>query len=167
MKLHLGAGPHIKSGWINYDLNPHVGGVKHDLTQPLPHADLAVDEVFSEHFIEHINRDQGLALLKECYRTLKIGGKLRITTPNLKVLTSDYLNGKIDRWKGGWEPSTPCQMMNYGMTSWGHQFTYDPEELLLLFKEAGFKDAKVVEHQRGVYECRFNFSEFTVEAYKD
>lgn len=166
IKLHLGCGPNVMKGWLNYDLNPAEGGIKHDLTRPLPHPDNSVDMCFSEHFIEHITREQAVELLKECHRVLRPGGRLRITTPNLDVLVQDYVNGKIDRWKGGWEPSTPCQMLNYGLTSWGHKFTYNVQELVQVFIEAGFKNPQVVPHEQGVFECRFNFSEMTVEAYK-
>jgi predicted SAM-dependent methyltransferase len=164
MKLQLGCGPYIKEGFINYDLNPGPGGIVHDLTKPLPHPDNSVDLIFSEHFIEHITREQAVGLLKESYRVLKPGGKIRITTPDLRIITKDYLDRKIDRWKGGWEPATPAQMMNYGLTSWGHQFTYDKEELAMAFREAGFKAPYLAPH--GELEIRAWFSEITMEAIK-
>lgn len=164
IKLHLGCGPHIIKDFLNYDLGGHPGAIQHDLTTKLPHPDDSVDYIFSEHFFEHITRDQGLYLLKECRRVLKPGCTLRITTPDLKVLVTDYINKKIDRWKGAWEPKTPAQMLNYGLTAWGHQFTYDIEELILIFKEAGFQSPESMPHS--TLECRSWSCEITVEANK-
>lgn len=164
IKIHLGAGPVIKPGWLNYDMNPGPGGIQHDLTRPLPLADGSADYVFSEHFIEHITREQALRLLRECHRVMREGAVIRITTPNLRILAEDYLAGKIDRWIGGWAPKTPAQFLNEGMTAWGHQFTYDGPELALILEEAGFTGITPAPH--GEHEARGWSGEITFEAMK-
>lgn len=51
---------------------------------PLPFPDASFDAVTTFHFIEHIHERQ--TFLKECIRVLRPGGKLYITTPNIKRL---------------------------------------------------------------------------------
>jgi hypothetical protein len=55
-------------------------------------------------------------------------------------------------------------MMNYGLTEWGHRFTYDIEELKLLFQEAGFNEPYQAAH--GSHEFRKWSCEITIEAIK-
>jgi len=138
-KLHLGCGPHIFPGWKNYDLEPGPGGIKCDLSRALPIDSASVDFIFSEHFIEHLSRDQGAAFLRECYRVLKPGGVIRISTPDLLQLIYCYLNDIITDWAPTWAPRTPARLVNEGMRLWGHQFIYDGDELSLALTEAGFK----------------------------
>jgi predicted SAM-dependent methyltransferase len=163
IKLHLGCGPVIKDGFINYDLNPGNGGVRHDLTTPLPHENNTVDFIFSEHFIEHITREQGLKLLKECFRVLKPGCTLRIATPNLSIIVNDYINRTMSRYGKEFDVS-PSKFLNRSMRDWGHQFVFDTEELVMLFNEAGFKSVSEVEH--GKYEARGYFCEVVLEGIK-
>ena len=148
LKLHLGCGPHIKPGWENLDLQPGNGGKQADLTKPLPYLKDSVSYIFSEHFIEHISREQGVKMLKECFRVLKPGGVLRISTPNLEVLVLDYLDNKLTRWGSVWLPNTRAQLINEGMRSWGHQFLYDIEELTLVLEEAGFQQVNIVSYMK-------------------
>lgn len=149
MKLHLGCGPHIKPGWQNLDLEPGFGGIRFDLTRPLPHGDNSADVIFSEHFIEHLTREQAVRFLKECYRVLKPGGTLRLTTPDLLVLVMDYCRQKTDRWKDVWQPKNACQMLNGGMRLWGHQHLFDGNDLELALLEAGFKEHMIINEKWG------------------
>lgn len=138
IKLHLGCGPHIKAGWENYDIDPGPGGKKFDLRYPLPFDDNAVDFIYTEHFIEHLTMTHGRLFIKECFRVLKPGGVIRVSTPDLYNLLDDYAFQKTDRYKGTWEPATPCQMVNEGMRLWGHEYLYDGPELYVLLDKAGF-----------------------------
>lgn len=169
IRVHLGCGPHPVpeqfADWDNYDINPGKGGIKRNLVAtPLPYDNGTVDFIFSEHFLEHITRDEALQLLRECHRVLRPKSTIRTTVPSLEFLLDAYFKKDITRWAGAWQPKTPCQMVNYGMTSWGHRFTYDTEELILLHKEAGFEHVKAVAH--GKYEVRGWSGEISVEATK-
>lgn len=146
VKLNLGCGPHAMKGWLNYDVDPGLNRmdiVPFDLSLgKLPHTDSSVDFIFSEHFIEHITRDQGLKLLKECYRVLKPGGVLRLSTPDLETLIRSYMNwlhmGELPDKPEIWHPKSPCAMVNEGMRYWGHQYLYDRHDLENVLVEAGF-----------------------------
>lgn len=151
LKLHLGSGLVKLSDWVNVDMETPVADMKLDLRQALPFDDNSVRFIFSEHFIEHITRDEALNLLRECRRILADGGVLRLSTPNLRWIIEKYLEENIMEWVGLWSPATPCQMMNEGMRSWGHQFVYDANELSLLFSEAGFVTQRWCEWRKSEY----------------
>ena len=139
--LHLGCGTHLLAGWANIDLDGPSGVIRHDLTRPLPMRADSAELIFCEHFIEHLTRAQGLALLQECRRVLRPGGILRLSTPDLRKLIDEYLASRTTGWaEVGWQPLTPCRMLNEGLRLWGHLFVYDQAELLGLLDEAGFRE---------------------------
>lgn len=170
-RLHLGCGRNVLAGWANVDAEGGDGVIAWDLRRPLPAADASFDYVFSEHFIEHVTRDEALRLLRECVRVLKPGGVLRTSTPDLRKLVSEYLAGRLDEWRDvEWLPATPCRLLNEGMRSWGHQFVYDEPELRLLLAEAGFVAVERVAWRESTHtalraiECRPLHAEIIVEA---
>lgn len=152
LKLHLGCGQIIKEGWVNVDLEPAKGGIRRDLSRPFPEESDSVDFIFHEHFIEHLTREQGVAFLKECYRVLRPGGVMRLSTPDLYMLAIWYQQGPIDQWPGTWEPKSPARFFNEAMRLWGHQFLYDQEEIGDVLAEAGFKTILVETHGTSDYD---------------
>lgn len=61
------------------------GGIVHDMTNlPIPGIeDSTYDGVHSEHFIEHLTKDQGIEFLKEMHRVMKPGGVIRTIWPSM------------------------------------------------------------------------------------
>jgi predicted SAM-dependent methyltransferase len=120
-----------------------------DARQPLPFADSSFDFVFSEHLIEHIPFPAGCALLRECHRVLRPGGRIRIATPDLAFLVGLYKKGKsimqqryLDWSKEKFLPWAPnaddTYVINNAVRDWGHQFIYDEKVLQRALIEAGF-----------------------------
>jgi predicted SAM-dependent methyltransferase len=149
-KLQLGAGGHDPKGWLSTDIKPTNHEVYLDATERYPFPDGSFQYVFSEHLIEHVPWEGGLAMLKECYRVLAPGGKVRIVTPNLtkffQLLDGDadaeaqrFIEAKLRLH--GW-PVTPvpgAYIFNREARDWGHQFLYDPATLRRTLELAGFK----------------------------
>lgn len=149
-KLQLGAGNHAPPGWLNTDISPRLGQIYLDATQPYPFPDGSFQYVFSEHMIQALTWEGGIAMLKECYRVLAPGGKLRIVTPNLakfvRLLTENpdadarqFIAAKLRIT--GW-PATAvggAYIVNRQAHDWGHQFLYDPATLRKSLELAGFK----------------------------
>jgi SAM-dependent methyltransferase len=82
MKLNLGCGDKKKDGYVNVDV---VGSpdVAWDLACfPWPFEDNSADEVYSEHFLEHVI-DYDKTIL-EMHRILKPNGKLHFRVPHFR-----------------------------------------------------------------------------------
>lgn len=181
LKLNLGCGPHLMEGWVNVDLEHQAKAgcvfVQHDLSKGLPlsfHPD-SVDFIFSEHFIEHITREQAVKLLSDCHRVLKPKGVMRVSTPDLWYLCKSYIENNLKAYGEGWGFQTTCQMVNQGMREWGHTFLYDGYELTKVFKEAGFnfdsferlKPGVSKHEQLSVLEVRPYHHDLILEFYKN
>ena len=139
-RLHLACGSAVLEGWANIDLRSKGGVIGWDLADPLPVFSGAIEFIFCEHFIEHITLKQASLLFAECYRVMRPEGILRLSTPNLRKFIDEYLLGRVSEWCDvGFSPSTPCQMVNDGLRLWGHQFTYDFDELQRVLLESGYR----------------------------
>ena len=153
IKLHLGCGRNILDGWINTDYNTaKFGGSKYlDVTKKFPYDNNSVDYIFSEHMIEHITYHEGKFMLEESFRVLKSGGKIRISTPDLKFLIKLYNEDKTELQKRYIEYSfkeykldgnSDTFVINNFHRDWGHIFIYDEKTLKSLFESIGFFDLK-------------------------
>jgi SAM-dependent methyltransferase len=82
-KLQVGSGNNPLIGWWNTDLYSSKDIYFLDATVLFPFPNNSFDYVFSEHMIEHLSYKDGLFMLKEIFRVLKVSGKLRISTPDI------------------------------------------------------------------------------------
>lgn len=125
-----------------------------DLDQGIPQfANDSVDLVYLGQCIEHESRFCGAPkLIKECYRIMKTGSVLRITTPDLNKLIDSYLNNQMDRFSQD-QPEiykSMDQSGKFSMLAWGasgqdtfnnysgHMFLYTQTSLTQLLNECGF-----------------------------
>ena len=135
---------------MNSDIEPTETEIYLDATARFPFPDESLQYVFSEHVIEHVPWEGGVNMLKESYRVLIPGGKIRIVTPDLarfiELLSADA-DGKVrefiavklrlSRW-----PDTSVNgayIFNKQVRNWGHQFLYDPATLRKSLELAGFR----------------------------
>jgi predicted SAM-dependent methyltransferase len=139
-KLHLGCGENYFEGWINIDIKSKTADKLMDLRLPFSFPKNSVSFIFNEHFLEHLTLREGIAFLRECFRILVPKGVLRISTPDVKYLIFCYNNKILTTWNDeDWSPRTACQMLNGGMSNWGHKFLYDEEEIFLVLRHVGFR----------------------------
>ena len=146
-KLNLGAGGDFRVGWANID----IGGRKNlawDLTKPLPISPGKIRFVFSEHFIEHIAREDAIKLLSNVRACMVNDGVVRLSTPDLRLFAETYLAGDLPP---SWLEKNPTRMLNQVMRDWGHTFLYDESELRDTLAEAGFKRFKRVDRHESEY----------------
>lgn len=145
-RLHLGCGYKILADWVNVDSEERVAQVvPWDLTLPMPLTADTISHVYSEHFIEHLPRADVVKLLADCHRCLKPGGVLRLSTPDLAQVVESYRTQRLDAWIAvGWQPATPCQMVNEALSAWGHRFLFDEAELLDVLRATGFREVRRV-----------------------
>jgi predicted SAM-dependent methyltransferase len=152
-KLQIGAGGRDKEGWLNTEIEPTKGEAFLDASKVFPLPDESMHYVHSEHVIEHLTLDDGLVMLKESFRVLDHGGRVRIATPSLiKVVAvlqdpptpdaAEYTVAKA-RWHKYPQTADPaCFLVNHQMYSFGHKFLYTPKLLRARLEAAGFKDIK-------------------------
>jgi len=138
-------------GWINIDIIDLSDFAKRngyifkqlDIRKGLPYDDNSVDLIFASHLIEHLTVEEGLKLLKECYRVLKPGGMIRLATPDARKLFFDYLSDRIREYrhisKGVEEAETDLDALLHLLFS-GHKTVYDIKKLKRLLEKAGFKE---------------------------
>lgn len=83
LKIDLGCGPNKKEGFVGLDQYPFPG-VDHvwDLASGLPFDAGSVEEVYSSHFVEHLNARERISLFNDLYRVMKPGAKMEMIVPH-------------------------------------------------------------------------------------
>jgi predicted SAM-dependent methyltransferase len=163
-KLEIGSGNRPLPGYEHLDIDPKCPDVDYvSSMDKIPVEDNVFDEIISIHSIEHIGWRKGIPTLKEWYRVLKPGGKLRVACPNLRFICQAYLeNGK--QWRDDFVTLHPDEKKhlvvngfhshsfwtNFKLFSSGeggdeHMACYDAFILGHMLKEAGFKKTVVIE----------------------
>lgn len=148
-KLHIGGGWYRLEGWLNTDLALIPGVMIMDATTQFPFADETFQFIYSEHMIEHISYDQAAVMLRECYRTMRKGGVIRITTPDLATiaglctenpsqLQQRYVSWFCQTFISEQLPPKAASVINAQFRLWGHKFLYDEEILRDALCAAGF-----------------------------
>lgn len=149
LRLCLGSGHAPIDGWINIDFEPPAD-VLVDLRFGIPVADGAVQAIYSEHLVEHVTLEGAAQMYREWRRVIAPTGVVRIATPDLERLVTDYR----DDWRSRHEwihwpeyafIDSPVRMINVAMRAWGHEYLYDFGELKLRLEEAGFSDVRRVD----------------------
>lgn len=148
-RLQVGAGRMTLKGWLNSDIEPVQGEVYLDAAAPFPFADKTFKYIYAEQLIEHLTYKQAQVFLRECFRVLVPGGRIRLATPDLLQLVALFTTDKTPIQKKLLDfesrvnhfPSTPLPETAWFNTltrAWGHQFLYDPESLRATLEAAGF-----------------------------
>jgi predicted SAM-dependent methyltransferase len=151
-KLNIGSQGDNLKGWLNTDIWAGPENVAFlDATKPFPFKDESFDYIFSEHMIEHIRYEQADFMLKECWRILKKGGKIRIATPSLeKFMTFDTATKEVSEYfdqhvKQLYGIPVPCEndyLVNYIFYNFYHKFIYGKASLSHILQSNRFKEVE-------------------------
>lgn len=96
MKLDIGAGDFPKDGYTTVD--PFTGA---DIQAPMwdiPLPDNSIDEIVTDHALEHILKAQVVPTLKEWRRLLKPGALAVVVVPDLVWCVTNWLNWQTNDW---------------------------------------------------------------------
>jgi predicted SAM-dependent methyltransferase len=157
-KLQIGALGNLLDGWLNSDLDPAGLNVVYlDATRPFPLPDSSIDYIFTEHQIEHIEYEQSQFMLRECFRILKPGGRIRIATPNLEFLArltdpnktdvqKRYIDWSISQFFPRHEGYESFVINNF-FYNFHHRFIFDPQTMTRSLTLAGF--TSITRHRSG------------------
>ena len=130
-----------------------------DLGQGLPqYADGTADAIYSGQFLEHIHALNGApAFLSECWRVLKPGAALKLTTPDLDMLIDAYKSGEMDKFQTEQPdyymkvtPDAQLSFLLFGATGpnclrsnfEGHWHIYGRRNMTALLDVIGFTDIR-------------------------
>lgn len=91
VNLNIGSGPKRIDGYLSCDcFKADFIDQVFDLTNP-PYPDNSVDNIYSEHSLEHTGWAEVDVALSNWYRILKPGGMLQLKMPDLKLCCLEYL----------------------------------------------------------------------------
>lgn len=167
MRLNIGCGRYVEPGWVGMESDPTMvaevkrrGGecIHHDATKPFPANITQVNTIFCEDLIEHLGRVGAHSFLCECLRVLKPGGRLTVSTPDLRLLAVKYLGGalcgELDAYNddvgdnpddgtkrdGQFAIVHEAEALNCAFYWWGHKWLYDWPYLEAALLRAGFAE---------------------------
>jgi predicted SAM-dependent methyltransferase len=161
-KLNVGSGSVKFKGWVNIDIEKvtNVTDIVWDATRKFSFLDDAsCSLIYNEHFLEHLDIEDGISFLSECYRLLAPGGILRIAMPSLEYVTQKYMSEDWQdqdwlKWPGHEFIQTRAEMLNIALRWWGHKWLYDREELHRRLHNSGFKVENIRDVQWGSSEIK-------------
>lgn len=146
-RLNLGSGGKGIPGFINCDLFPQPGVDEIFSMEEIPYIDKSVDEISSEHALEHLPRPLAEKAIREFARVLKPGGKLNLKVPDLEDCCRKFLENP--HLQESWymhtlygiqdyrdTPTAPFKdKVNYGQI---HYTGFTESRMRRLLTEAGF-----------------------------
>ena len=90
IRIDLGCGAKKEKGFIGIDMRDCGQDIVWDVRDGLPFPDNSIDMIWSSHVMEHFTNQESMALFREIYRVLKIGGITVNTLPHASDPTSCY-----------------------------------------------------------------------------
>ena len=98
--INLGCGRTHHPDWQNFNVNSRESNVEAwNARSGIPLASNSAAVVYPSHLLEHLEKEDGINLLEECFRViLPENGILRIVVPDLEDICRSYLDA-IERAK--------------------------------------------------------------------
>jgi predicted SAM-dependent methyltransferase len=115
----------------------------YNLKNKVPLLDNSADIIYCSHFLEHLNKKDGKFFLKECHRSFKNGGLLRIAVPDLDLAIKLYQSGETEKMQ---------DLFFYTSEEWdfaAHKYNYNFDFLKKILGEIGFTDINKMSYKKG------------------
>ena len=95
-KLHLGCGKNVKPGYLNIDAFAEGEQIQNIDVLNMPYDENSVDEIISEHMVEHLPFRDEEKFWREIYRVLRPKGVAIIESPDMEWLCEQFLRAEDD-----------------------------------------------------------------------
>jgi predicted SAM-dependent methyltransferase len=160
MQIGTGTGLNAMEGWLNTDFIPRTTKLVFlDAKKRFPLEDGTLDYIFSESMFYALEYSEGIKMLRECFRTLKPGGKIRIATVDFAALIGLYKKKDKTEFEKRFIPYSmeihvkmpdihqhqEVFIINNYFRAWGSKFIYDYEVLSDVMTQVGFTN--ITRHQ--------------------
>jgi predicted SAM-dependent methyltransferase len=137
-------------GWLTLDIYSTATFFA-DLRHPLPFPTDIFDTVYCSHVFEHFTIIELRRIFAECLRIIRPGGSLDVVVPNGGLYVRAYGDEAVRRELLGhighspdFDVGTRMDLVNHMAHMCGeHQFLFDAENLVALFRQAGFVDVRL------------------------
>ena len=149
-KLEIGVGNSMrKDGFITSDLSLKAD-YPFDLRFGLLFPSASLELIYAEHVFEHFHYRDLIAVLSDCYRTLKSGGILSLVVPDAAIYLNAYLHPEKFDYKKyclydfGLSYKCKIDFVNYMFYMDGHHhYMFDDENILTILRDIGFKEVRL------------------------
>lgn len=154
VQTDAGMPDHQKKLWQYVKDGGNIDFRQYNFNKQLDHKDNTIDIIYLGQMIEHMSYlRQAPAFIKECYRILKTGGIIRLSTPDIDKLISAYKNNSMDKFNDDQpeiyktlDPSAQLAMIMFGASGdnctqekyEGHFHLYSEKSMTKLLSDAGF-----------------------------
>jgi predicted SAM-dependent methyltransferase len=122
--------------------------IEWDLAKGVPFLDNDLDGILASHLVEHLDAQEGVKLLKECYRTLKPGGVLLISVPDASIFRSVDAEDRNENWERLWgvvDPKNPIPTWRTAALFFEqHKMVFTEDALWCFLREAGFESGTIM-----------------------
>jgi predicted SAM-dependent methyltransferase len=151
LKLNVGCGDNLKTGWVNIDLWANAD-LQLDMREPIPLPNGSAQMIYSEHFFEHLNYpEDAKRFLSESFRVLEPGGTFSVGVPDAhwplleyaaNVGDGRYFTTEDNPWAPEWCKTRMEHINNLFRQGFEHRFAYDFETMEQALKETGFVEIR-------------------------
>jgi predicted SAM-dependent methyltransferase len=139
VNLIVGAKSQQQAGWISSDID--TLDIRRAADWSRNFAPGSIDKILCESCLEHMSYADGLTALRNFYRYLKPGGRVRVAVPDANFRDESY-----QFWtRPGGGGQLFSRLFIYGPNEPDHKVFYDFQSLPALMQAAGFK-VRLVEY---------------------
>lgn|SRR3989338_4361124 len=151
-----GRNPFNTKEFLNVDVvdMPQVDLV-FDITKRFPIDDGVIAEIISIATLEHLRKPNVHHVLKEFFRVMAPGARLRVSTPDIEAIAKGVLAGDdpnvlnqqlFGKFKGD-------QTEDYDL----HRWMYTADQMIGVLREIGFTDAKRILMDIGMHDEKYTY----------
>lgn len=137
-------------GFISFARNSNI--IWANATKHIPLPDNSVEALYTSHMIEHLDREEVKAFLREAHRVLAPNGIIRIVVPDLKKFVDQYMaegdaDAFVERTMLALQRSkTPLERLRYWIVGDRHHlWMYDGPSVARLLAAMGFREPRILE----------------------